>query len=306
MVYFLDFELLQCRGLFTFGSRQNLLCLEDFDIYCQWFDSFLIINDDSVQKADESLLLNLFIYLGGEYFNSFINDLDVSFSSYQGLIFYFKCLRMKENLDEAILVTEEVFYLIEDSVETTVEVEYKSARVLEGDRFNSFKVTKPEILFDKLVIFNREFGELLENEENEKIEYLFENELFLVEVKYKASFNFFKVGENINIFQSSEISKCVECEYEKIFSLVLIKFQNFLVVSRSLFYFRGGEDVGKILNLFSGKFVFLKVNIESFFKIHVFFRHRNYYFINCSETRSSQIPNYKYRRKVLEQMGQLS
>ena len=115
-------------------------------------------------------------------------------------------------------MTEEVFYLIEDSVETTVEVEYKSAKVLEGDRFNSFKVTKPEILFDKLVIFNREFGELLENEENEKIEYLFENELFLVKVKYKAILNFFKVGENINIFQSSEISKCVECEYEKIFS----------------------------------------------------------------------------------------
>ena len=97
MVYFLDFELLQCRGLFTFGSRQNLLFFEDFDVYGQWFDSFLLINDDSVKKADKSLLLNLFIYLAIDYFNSFINDLDVSFSSYEGLFFYFKCLRTRED-----------------------------------------------------------------------------------------------------------------------------------------------------------------------------------------------------------------
>ena len=102
-------------------------------------------------------------------------------------------------------------------------------------------MTKPKILFNKLVIFNREIVELLENERIEKIEYLFGNELFLVEVKYLVIFNFFKGGGNINTFQSSEISKCVEYKYEKHFSSVLIKLQIFLVVSRTLFYFRGRE-----------------------------------------------------------------
>ena len=66
-------------------------------------------------------------------------------------------------------MTEDVFYLIEDSVDASLEVEHESARVVEEASFNSFKVIKPKMLFNKLFIFNREIGELLEDERNEKI-----------------------------------------------------------------------------------------------------------------------------------------
>ena len=61
------------------------------------------------------------------------------------------------------------FIFIEDSVDANVEFENESASVAEKSSFNSFKVTKQKMLSNKLVVFNREIGELLGNKRNEKI-----------------------------------------------------------------------------------------------------------------------------------------
>ena len=118
---------------------------------------------------------------------------------------------------------------------------------------------------------------------------------------------------SIKYFQLSEINKCVECEYEEQFenefllkvSLVPIKFQDFLVVRRAIFYFKRGEHVGNILILFSGKFVIFKNFMQQFLIFVIHFSNRKYVFYFCFETRSSHISNYKFRRKVLKEMGRL-
>ena len=298
---FLDFDLLEREGWLCVPQR--LESLDDFELYVQWFDSFLYVNDKFVRKADESLLLHLFINLAGEFFSDYVFQFNVIFSSYKELINF---VRNRNDSQEMHSVDEEEFFL-------------KDLSVVENEFMEYFEVdfrVEEEVFFSSVLSRKHfEFSESYKCIEFEKLEGEFEDECTeYCEVDFKVEKKvFFSSVVSIKYFQLSEINKCVECEYEEQFenefllkfSLVPIKFQNFFVVRRAFFYFKRGEHVGNILILFSGKFVILKNFMQQFLIFVIYFSNRKYVFYFCFEKISSHISNYKYRRKVFKEIGRL-
>ena len=224
------------------------------------------------------MLLHLFINLAGEFFSDYVFQFNVIFSSYKELINF---VRNRNDSQEMHSVDEEDFFL-------------KDLSVVENEFMEYFEVefrVEEEVFFSSVLSRKHfEFSESYKCIEFEKLEGEFEDECTeYCEVDLKEEKKvFFSSVVSVKYFQLSEINKCVECEYEEQFenefllkfSLVPIKFQNFLVVRRALFYFKRGEHVGNILILISGKFVILKNFMQQFLIFVIHFSNRKYFFIS--------------------------
>ena len=145
MFCFLDYDILRCRGWFIV-SEQSLESLDDFGIYVQWWKSFLCVNEDCVKKADESLLLALFINLAGDFFKNYFFNLNVSIFSYEDLILFVKKLVDSVDRREVLnyIYEEDLFFEHEGVVELSCVESERANLCVEGffyfDSVNSSRI----------------------------------------------------------------------------------------------------------------------------------------------------------------------